>query len=144
MRGTLRDLGVGAGLFSFGESSILAVGSHPLGTGWRVSVQHPEAGERLAGYRLRDQALSTSSTLYNGARKGAVNEHIIDPSTGQNVRQTRFAMVQAKSAALAEAFSTAAIVHKPTEGMMRYPRIISLDVFKMSLAKVTSGGGSYA
>ncbi len=61
----------------FGNSSILAIGSHPNGDSWWVSVPDPFTGREIYQFRLRDTSLSISGNT------PMYNTHIIDPRTGQ-------------------------------------------------------------
>jgi len=98
-------------LLSFGQSSIIAIGD-PEGVGWILVVRsrNPPGGE-LATVRLRNQALSVSSSV------GSVREiadaqlsHVIDPQTGSAVAERVEAIVVAERATIADAWSTALLV----------------------------------
>ena len=95
-----------------GQSSVLARGQRQGGSdqsGWIVGVRHPlRPGERLLEVSLLDQALGTSgsaaqSFYHLGRRYG----HILDPRSGQPASQLLSATVIARSAAVADALSTA-------------------------------------
>lgn len=105
----LRAAGVVAGLISLGESSILALGSHPHGEGWRLGVPHPEhGGYFLQELTLREEALSISAT---GDRRAAVDRApTVRPETGEPILTAMTAVAVDRSAATAEAFSTAMLV----------------------------------
>jgi len=104
-----------AALLSFGQSSILAIGNpdrRAATGGWRLEIQSRGArGERLGVVRLRDRALSVSSSV------GSVSEidgqrvsHVVDPRTGIAVAGTVEAVVVSDRAALADGWSTALLV----------------------------------
>lgn len=92
-----------------GQSSVLARGSQGGQEGWLVGLRHPmRADRRLAEIRLRDRALGTSGSgtqffLHEGRRYG----HILDPRTGRPADRVLSSTVIAKSAADADALSTA-------------------------------------
>lgn len=92
-----------------GNSSVLAHGSRAGMTGWTIGLAHPlKPGERLAEFRLRNQALGTSGSgtqyfHHQGQRYG----HIIDPRTGRPAGQVLSSTVIAPTAAEADALSTA-------------------------------------
>jgi len=96
-------------LLNFGESSLLPVGPPP-GQGWRALLRHPLGG--FAGeFSLRDHACSTSATFGQSATVGKRPiGHIIDPRSGQPLRKPAQVSVLARSAAVAEAASTALLV----------------------------------
>ena len=100
-------------LLSAGSSSVKALGSGDRGEhGWTVGLRHPRNTERrLAVLKLRDCAISTSGAgeqffEHDGKRYG----HIIDPRTGQPSEGVVQVTVAARSAAVAEALSTAFFV----------------------------------
>jgi len=102
-------------LLSAGSSSVLAVGSPHGRDGWRVGVRHPYLKQRrIAALWLRDCAMSTSAGgeqffEHEGKRYG----HILDPRTGEPASGVAAVTVIARSAALAEALSTAFYVGGP-------------------------------
>lgn len=110
LRPQLEERGVGAALFSFGQSSIWARGAPPESKsgypGWTLALRSPAGG--FAGrVTLRDQALSVSSSFAPDTPHASV---IIDPRTGWPVERRAMAVVVAEEAALAEALSTALLV----------------------------------
>ena len=96
-------------LLNFGESSLLAVGRTPA-DGWPVLLRHP-AGGLIGEFTLRHRACSTSATfgrvLSIGRRRLG---HVLDPRSGEPVTTPAQATVLARSAAVAEAASTALLV----------------------------------
>ena len=96
-----------------GHSSVLARGSRAGSTaeqsGWTVGLAHPlRPGERLAEFRLQNQALGTSGSgtqyfYHQGQRYG----HIIDPRSGRPAGAVLSSTVIAPTAAEADALSTA-------------------------------------
>lgn len=101
---SLRRDGITDAFVSFGGSSIAAIGSHPAGDGWQVSVSDPYTGRQLRSVTLRDSSMSTSGNTpgYNG--------HIVSPFTGRAVTGNRLSAVVAASACDAEVLSTAWLV----------------------------------
>jgi thiamine biosynthesis lipoprotein len=108
--GLLRRSGARAALVNFGESSLVAVGA-PEGTdGWAVWIRGESAVEE-GPMRLRDTAVSTSWSL--GAERrvaGRTIGHIVDPRSGEPLRDARRAIVVAPSATDAEAWSKALVL----------------------------------
>lgn len=106
-----------AALLSFGQSSLVAIGdpdeSDPRGpSGWRLEIRsRGAAGEVLGVVRLRDRALSVSSSVGSVSRIGGESvSHVVDPRTGIAVEGTVEAVVVGDRAATADAFSTALLV----------------------------------
>jgi len=102
-----------------GKSSVLARGNQPGNHegGWLIGLRHPlRPTERLAEFRLRNQALSTSGSgtqffIRGGRRYG----HILDPRTGCPADKLYSATVVAPTAAEADALSTAFYVMGPED-----------------------------
>lgn len=109
----LREGGVQSGLLSAGESSILTIGSHPLGEPWPIGVPHPFAlGTFLAELDLVDEALSVSSTV-DASAPG--RQPTLRGDDGSPITAPLTAVAIAARGSLAEALSTALMVAAPAE-----------------------------
>jgi thiamine biosynthesis lipoprotein len=106
-----RDLPHAAALLNFGESSVLAIGD-PDGRGWRLAIRSRSASHSSQiVLRLRDQALSVSSSLDVASEiAGKRVSHVIDPRTGLTVEHGAEAFVIANRAGIADGWSTALLV----------------------------------
>ena len=106
-----RELPETAALLSLGESSVVAIGD-PGGGGWRlVARSRDPAHADLATIRLRDRALSVSSSVGSVRRIGNRRvSHVVDPRTGTAIEGTVEAIVIANRAERADAWSTALLV----------------------------------
>jgi FAD:protein FMN transferase len=105
----LRRAGVQHALLSAGQSSLLAIGGR--GRGWSIDLVSPQRPSPLARVWLRDAALGTSGAgtqfiVDSGRRYG----HVIDPRTGESAAGVLSASVVCRSAADADALSTAFLV----------------------------------
>lgn len=100
----LREAAVESAFVDFGGSSILALGSHPWGACWRVSLTNPWTGASLRDFELRDRALSTSGNT------PAYTGHIVDPTSGRRIDGRRMATVVAEDALDAEVLSTVLMI----------------------------------
>lgn len=101
----LRAAGVTSGLLSAGESSVLAIGQHPLGGPWPIGVPHPFApGTFLAELDLVDEALSVSATV-DAAAPG--RQPTLRGGDGTPVTAPLTAIAIAAEGARAEGLSTA-------------------------------------
>ncbi len=132
-----------AALLSFGQSSTLAIGD-PDGGGWILVVKSSDAsvGE-LATLRLRDRALSMSSSLGSVSMiAGQQVSHIIDPRTGSTVEGTVEAVVIADRALRANAWSTGLLVLGAQRSTIRLVEKAGLEayVFDSSGRSVSSAG----
>jgi len=108
----LRRWDVETALIQGGSSTVLAMGSRP-GGGWRVALRDPADAEAepLGWVSLEDQAFSGSGTSH--AR------HITDPRTGLAAPSGRAAWAVSRSAARADALTTAFCVME-IEEVRRY------------------------
>lgn len=109
MAAGLRRSAVRHALVSAGRSSVVAIGGEE--PGWRIDLHSLVRHDILGRVVLRDGALGTSGAgeqgfLLNGTRYG----HVIDPRTGWPARGVRSASVVTRSAADADALSTAFLV----------------------------------
>jgi thiamine biosynthesis lipoprotein len=110
----LVDRGLNHFLIHGGGSSVIARGDQIAGSGdgWAVGLAHPtRPTQRLAGIRLRGEALSTSGSgkqffHHRGRRFG----HVIDPRTGYPAGELLSLTAIASNATDAEACSTAYFV----------------------------------
>lgn len=137
------DLPNAAALLSFGQSSILALGD-PDGEGWRLVVRsrNPADGE-LAIVRLRDRALSVSSSVGSIREiEGERVSHVIDPRTGSVIEETVEAIVIADRAVIADGWSTALLVIGANRSALRLIEKAGLaaNVLESSGRNVTSKG----
>lgn len=103
------------------------------GRPWRIAIQHPREADRpLATLELSDVAVVTSGDYERFFEKEGVRyHHIFDPRTGYPAGRCRSVTVVAKSAALADALSTAVFVLGPEEGLAllrRFPQTEGLIV----------------
>ncbi|MBW2270940.1 MAG: FAD:protein FMN transferase [Deltaproteobacteria bacterium] len=117
MRPVLERFAISDALLSFGQSSVWAVGRPSDGDAWRLLVRGP--GETLLGViELAERALSVSGSLSQSVEIGGQRYgHVIDPRSGQALRQRRQALVLAPDATLAEALSKALLVLGEDAGM---------------------------
>jgi len=110
----LRDQwGVRAALLHGGSSSVYAIGCPPgEPDGWTIRLRHPwDDAADLGTIRLADQGYGTSAATfqyfeYNGRKLG----HVLDPRTGWPAEVAASAGVRARTAAEADAMSTAAFI----------------------------------
>jgi thiamine biosynthesis lipoprotein len=104
----LCDWGINTALISAGQSTVLPIGTPPRllvedkSGGWPVTLSDPVDYHLLARVNLAGCALSAS-----GMHKG---QHIIDPRSGKPAKGKLAAWATAKTAACADALSTAFMV----------------------------------
>lgn len=121
IRDLLEAANVEKALVNFGNSSVLALGSHPCGDYWPVSLDNPYTKGRVADLRLRDSSLSTSGNMPSHPR------HIVNPRTGMFVEEKKMVSVISKDPVVAEVLTTALMVAAEEE----VPEIISqFDIYE--------------
>jgi len=112
-----REQGIARAFFSFGESSVAVIGSHPHGPAWPVGIAnlfHPET--TVHKFDLRDASLSTSGTAPFNETGGSQNfGHIINPRDGRPIEGYRTMSIAAPNAIDAEVLSTALLVTPEAE-----------------------------
>lgn len=97
----IQNHGIQNALINFGDSSIYAIGSHPLNQFWPVSVSNQHHKINL---ELSDNGFSSSGLHDDGETKIA---HIINPVTNEIVFKHEKVVVVSKSPLTAEVLSTA-------------------------------------
>lgn len=100
IKGILLRGGVENAFVDFGGSSILAIGRHPYGDCWKVSLAEPFSRKPLYEFKLRDEALSVS-----GNSVGYIG-HIINPLSGEKNCKRMVCAVVSGNPVEAEVLST--------------------------------------
>lgn len=99
-------------LINMGNSSVLALGNHPVGTGWKVSFGSKANAARSGKDQvilLHNECLTTSGNDSNERR------HILSPHTGKLIEGTRQVAAVTESGALGEILSTSLFVASPEQ-----------------------------
>ena len=97
----LMDSNVKHSLINFGDSSISAIGHHPYGNCWSVSIENPfEKGEVLKEIELKNQDFSSSGNLPTHT------QHIFNPHTEEFSSQKKLVCVCADNPIEAEVLTT--------------------------------------
>ena len=102
----LRNNRVSDALVNFGNSSVFAIGNHPAGTGWKITLPTSDP-EHQSSVVLHDECLTTSGNE-------ETKLHILSPFDGQYVRANKPVSVVTKDATSGEVFSTALFVSRET------------------------------
>ncbi len=90
-------------LLSFGNSSVLAIGDHPVGNGWKISLAKSATNNSPEDILLFDECLSTSG---NSIEK----MHIYSPLSGKYVEAGNPVSVKTKTGTTGEVLSTALFI----------------------------------
>lgn len=94
-------------LINMGNSSVMAIGNHPHGKGWKVSYGHISGTGSNQSINLYDECLTTSG---NESRD---RKHIINPSTGEYVEGVKRLSVITRKGREGEILSTAMFIADP-------------------------------
>lgn len=100
----LRSGGCANALINIGNSSVMALGNHPFGEGWKVKTNYVESrGLKNVEVILHDECMTTSGNLHQERR------HIVNPFTQEFIEGVKVVSTITKTGAEGEAFSTALI-----------------------------------
>ena len=97
----LQEKGIDNALINIGNSSVLAMGDHPFGKGWKVGIDFPVTSDKKKEIILENKCLTTSGN------HSAQRKHIRSPYTGEFIEGLKGISVITDSAAEGEALSTA-------------------------------------
>ena len=103
----LKANGIENALVNIGNSSVLALGNHPMGEGWKVGVDFPTAPNHLKEIILKDKCLTTSGNQSLGRK------HIKSPRTGEYIEGISGVSVLTDTATDGEVLSTALFAAEP-------------------------------
>jgi len=110
VKNIMKDTKIYSYFISFGESSILACGSHPYGNSWKTGIRNIfKEDEYICSFEMRDEFLSVSGITPQNLKKFGTG-HIINPVNGKPVARLLHAAVKGKNGLATEALSTALIV----------------------------------
>lgn len=101
--------GINDALISMGNSSVLGMGNHPYGKGWKVSFDGQAGTSAHDSVLLQDQCLTTSG---NNTKE---RKHIISPQTGNYIEGQRQVAVVTAGGEVGEVLSTALFVATPEQ-----------------------------
>lgn len=117
VKSLLIDKGVTSAFISFGESSILGLGSHPNGNCWKVGINNLlEPGSTVYSFEVTGESVSTSGS-YTLTDEGKLHKsvNVIDPGKQWPVSSIKSVSVKSDSPEEAEILSTAFLVMQRDE-----------------------------
>lgn len=92
-----------------GQSSIMAIGNHPGGEGWKISIPDPVNTKKvLKKLTLNNQSISFSGSPYYKNEKS----HIINPKTGNSKELDSLTYAIGSYARVCEVLSTASLIEE--------------------------------
>ena len=105
VKNILHSSGFTNAFISFGESSVMVMGQHPHGDHWKVGIRDPlSPGSNAWVFELNDGSVSTSG---NKPGDKEDKQHILNPLSGQWIKEKAMVSVCTGSAMEAEILSTA-------------------------------------
>ena len=111
----LRSHGIRDALINAGGSTMLAMGSPPGQTAWRINLRDPS--QTIHPYvMLNDQSVSTSEQTPSSLLGRDSAGHIVDPNTGRPLDSQFAVSVVASTGALSDGFSTTLLLLGPKQG----------------------------
>jgi len=124
----LKGNGINSALINF-AGNIYAYGTPPEKDSWVIGLQHPRKSEGLLGsFEIRDKAVSTSGDYEKFFTiDGERYSHIIDPRTGNPVKDIVSATIVADSATRADALSTGIFVLGLKKGMALIEKLSDVE-----------------
>lgn len=100
----LQDNKIETALVNFGNSSVLAIGSHVHGDHWPIGITHPVTGETIGHIRLKDNSMSTSGNTPSHP------QHILNPHTGTYYKGNEIITILSPDPVEAEVLSTSLLL----------------------------------
>lgn len=129
----LRRFSIPNAFISFGESTVLTLGSQPGGNCWRVGINdYLNPGQALYTFSMNDGAVSTSSNFTvrdDGTLHKRIN--IINPITGYPADEFSVTSVSASSPLEAEILSTAFVTMSVNQIQEIKDRFGNIDIVKI-------------
>ncbi len=118
--GYVRDQGFHKAIIDLG-GNVLAMGSRPDGSGWRIGIQDPgeQRGNPLGMLEVQDQTIVTSG-IYERyfAQDGIIYHHILDTGTGYPVDNSLLSVtIVTEESMQADAMSTSVFALGLADGM---------------------------
>jgi len=95
---------------SFGESSVLAQGTHPYGDTWKTGIRNIfKEDDYICCFNMKDEFLSVSGITPQNIKKYGKG-HIVNPATGKPVTELLHVAVKGQEGLTTEVLSTALMV----------------------------------
>jgi len=128
-------------LISFGDSSIMTIGSHPHGPYWPIGIQNGyTSGEPLHTFRLKNNSLSTSGNTPNNRKKFGDKGHILNPLTCEFQTDSKTVSIVANSPMDAEVLSTALFIATEKDKSEILSRFNVSDAIEISYNQLYEAG----
>jgi thiamine biosynthesis lipoprotein len=133
IKNILLDQNILQAFISFGESSVLVLGNHPFGEGWKVSIPDFYSTESVYVFHLKNNALSVSGNTPANRNKYPQG-HIADPFTGVINKKSGIVCVSGPSAFESEILSTALFAAGEKEQIQILKNFIGYEAVSITYA----------
>lgn len=129
----LKNQGLKGGIVSFGESSILALGSHPNGKSWPLGIRNNfRPDEYVHVFSANNETITTSGTIINNDDGfPQTRKHIISPATGLPVEGENTVSVKSASATLGEFLSTVFLILPENDKDLLSEKLKSVEILEV-------------
>jgi thiamine biosynthesis lipoprotein len=126
--------GIKNGIISFGESSILALGSHPNGEKWPLGIKNSyDTNEFVHLFSVSNKVITTSGTILNTDSGNVVKRnHIISPETGLPVEGKRTVSVKSESATMGEFISTIWLILPESDKRILVDKLKNIEILEVN------------
>ncbi|MDX1286341.1 MAG: FAD:protein FMN transferase, partial [Draconibacterium sp.] len=130
----IQKQGIKSGIVSFGESSVLALGSHPKGNHWPLGIRNQILpNEYIHVFDARNESVTTSGTILTTDDGGILKRgHIISPATGQVVDNSSTISVKSESATMGEFISTAWLILPENDKIILSENLKNIEILEVT------------
>lgn len=129
----LLDRGMKSGIVSFGESSILAIGSHPNGKKWPLGIRNNyRINEFVHVFPANNETVTTSGSILM-SDEGVVEKrnHIISPAVGKPVDENKTVSVKSESATMGEFLSISWMILPENDRIILSEKLKNIEILEV-------------
>lgn len=129
----LQKQGIKNGIVSFGESSILALGTHPNGQEWPLGIRNRYNSEEYAHvFPTTNQSVTTSGTILN-SNDGRVkrSSNIVSPASGFPVEVNKTVSIKSESATLGAFLSTTFLILPENDRIILSDKLKKIEILEV-------------
>jgi len=129
----LNARGVVNGIISLGESSILAMGTHPNGQLWPLGIQNVFQPDTFVHvFSASNETVTTSGTLFNSETGVTKRRDIISPLDGNPVDADKTVSVKTESATMGEFLSTVWLILPENDKSILLEQLENIEFLEVS------------
>ncbi len=137
IRLVMEKQGVKNGIISFGESSILALGSHPNGEKWPLGIRNPFEPEKYFHvFMTQNATVTTSGTMISSDDGYTIKRnHIVSPATGYPVETDKIISILSESATLGEFLSTTLLILPENDRNLLIEKMKHIEILEVEFSE---------